>query len=146
MSSAYFAILTNPPTELILNQVAYLDTTIFVADARNNIFFYTDNNFLRTQPLKRGTANNYRANFITTIISISLDDVLKIIVVGSTTAIYVMAYDNSQLIAQPRYTLTNSWDLDYRLFFDPIFFRVIIDFDISWDESSHYLVDWVLLN
>jgi hypothetical protein len=36
--------------------------------------------------------------------------------------------------------------VEYRLFFDPIFYRVIIDFDILSDKSTHILIDWLLLN
>jgi hypothetical protein len=36
--------------------------------------------------------------------------------------------------------------VEYRLVFDPIFYRVIIDFDMASDKSAHYLVDWLLFN
>jgi hypothetical protein len=65
-----------------------------------------------------------------TIISISLDDMLRIIVIGTTSAIEVFPYDNYQLSLKSLYTLKNTWALNYRLYFDPIFYRVIIDFDI----------------
>jgi hypothetical protein len=71
-----------------------------------------------------------------TIINISLDDMLRIIVIGTTKTIYVHSYENSLLyINSPLYTLTNNWAINYRLYFDPIFYRVIIDFDISTDEA-----------
>jgi hypothetical protein len=71
----------------------------------------------------------------TTIISISLDDNLRIIVIGTTSTIKVFPFDNSQLNLESLYTLTNTWALNYRLYFDPIYYRVIIDFDISTDEA-----------
>jgi hypothetical protein len=81
-----------------------------------------------------------------TIISISLDDMLRIIVIGTTSTIQVFPYDNSKLLIKSLYNLTNTWALNYRLYYDPIFYRVIIDFDISTDKASHTLVDWIFLN
>jgi hypothetical protein len=66
-----------------------------------------------------------------TIISISLDDMLRIIVIGTTSNIYVYSFENSRLSVEPLYALENNWALNYRLYFDPIFYRVIIDFDYS---------------
>jgi hypothetical protein len=52
MSTDYFAILINPPTELPLaGKVENPETTIFIADAKNNIAFFTDNNLLYMQPI-----------------------------------------------------------------------------------------------
>ncbi len=81
-----------------------------------------------------------------TIISISFDDTLRIIVIGTTSVIQVFSFDNSLLTLKSLYTISNTWALNYRLYFDPIFYRVIIDFDISSDKDSHTLVDWIFLN
>ncbi len=81
-----------------------------------------------------------------TIISISLDDMLRIIVIGTTSTIYVYSFENSQLSINPLYELANDQALNYTLYFDPILYRVIIDFDISKDKAQHILVDWILLN
>jgi hypothetical protein len=138
MTSAYFAIRSNPPSQFPLAaQVSNLASTIMVADARNNIVFFNDNNLLYTQPHQQGTAGAASYSLASTVISISLDDMLKVIVIGMTSGISVFAYDNSQLITPSRFTLTNTWSLNYRIFFDPIFFRVIIDLDIAADKNSH---------
>jgi hypothetical protein len=70
-----------------------------------------------------------------TIIKIILDDMLRIIVIGTTKTIYVHSYENLQLSINPLYTLTNNLAINYRLYFDPIFYRVLIDFDISDDKT-----------
>jgi hypothetical protein len=138
MSSAYLAIRSNPPSQFPLAaSVSNLATTIMVADARNNIVFFNDNNLLYTQPHRQGTASAAGYSLASTVISISLDDMLKIIVIGMTSAISVFAYDNSQLITPSRFSLPNTWSLNYRIFFDPIFFRIIIDLDIATDKNSH---------
>ncbi len=48
MSSIYVAYLTNPPSQYDI--YANLESPIFIADAKNNIVFYTNNNLLFTQP------------------------------------------------------------------------------------------------
>jgi hypothetical protein len=93
-----------------------------------------------------GTANPVEYNMGTKIISISLDDMLRIIVIGTISTIQVFPYDNYQLPLKSLYSLTNTWALNYRLYIDPIYYRVIIDFDISTDKASHKLVDWIFLN
>jgi hypothetical protein len=82
----------------------------------------------------------------TPIISISIDEMLRIIVIGTTSAIHVFPYDNTQVSLKSLSTISNTWALNYRLYFDPIFYRVIIDFNISTDTTYHKLVDWILLN
>jgi hypothetical protein len=60
-----------------------------------------------------------------------MDDNLRILVVGSTISIGVYFYDNSILDSNSKFIQGNFWFLNFnRIFFDPIFFRVIIDFDI----------------
>jgi hypothetical protein len=125
--------------------IANLATTIFIADAKNNIVFFTDNNLLYIQPIK-GTVNPAAYNMGTTILSIGHDDMLRVIVIGTTSTLIVFPFENSQLTATSLLTLSNTWALNYRLYFDPIFYRVIIDFDISNDKASHKLVDWIFLN
>jgi hypothetical protein len=97
------------------------------------------------KPIK-GTANQVGYDMGNTIISISLDDMLRIIVIGTTSTIQVFPFDNSQLPLKSLYTVSNTWAPNYRLYFDPIFYRVIIDFDISSDKASHTFVDWIFLN
>ncbi len=47
MSDDYFVILMNPPTQFSLGvKIENLATTIFIADAKNNIVFFTDDNIL----------------------------------------------------------------------------------------------------
>ncbi len=53
--------------------------------------------------------------------------------VGNTNTFAVHAYDNSSLITNARYSALNTWSQSYKLYFDPIFFRVIFDLDISKD-------------
>ncbi len=136
MSKDYLVIISNPTiNEFPLEgKIEYPETTILIADAKNNLVFYTDNNFLYMQPIKE-LFNPALYNMGTTIISISLDDMLRIIVIGTTSTIQVFPYDNFQLPLRILYTLTNTWALNYRLHFDTIFFRVIIDFDISTDKA-----------
>jgi hypothetical protein len=56
-STDYFAFHINPPIEFSLGIIIeYLETTIFIADAKNNIVFYTDNNMLYIKP-NNGTKN-----------------------------------------------------------------------------------------
>jgi hypothetical protein len=142
----YVAFFLNPPNQINLGfNIDNLATTIFIADANNNIIFFTDNNILYMKPII-GSVNTVVNNMYSTIISISLDDILRIIVIGTTNAIQVFSFDNSQLTLKSLYTVSNTWALNYRLHFDPIFYRVIIDFDISTDKASHTLVDWILLN
>jgi hypothetical protein len=33
-----------------------------------------------------------------------------------------------------------------RIFYDPVFYRIIIDFDSNNDENKHSIKDWLLLN
>ena len=53
MRAGYIAFLINPPSEFSLGVVIEnQNTTIFIADAKNNIVFYTDNNLLYIKPIK----------------------------------------------------------------------------------------------
>jgi hypothetical protein len=149
MSTNYFAFFINPLKEISLGiKIENQSTTIFIADAKSNILFFTDDNLLYIKPIKtiNEEAPPLDYNMGTTIISISLDEMFRIIVIGTTSSIQVFPYDNSQIPLKSLYTLTNTWALNYRLYFDPIFYRVIIDFDISTDKASHKLVDWIFLN
>jgi hypothetical protein len=46
MNTNYFAIRSNPPTQFLISVISNPGTTIFVADAKNNIVFYTDDKIL----------------------------------------------------------------------------------------------------
>jgi hypothetical protein len=94
----------------------------------------------------KGTFNPAVYKMDNTIIAISLDEMLRIIVIGTNSTIQVFPFDNILIPHNSLYSLTNTWALNYKLYFDPIFFRVIIDFDIKTDKDSHTLVDWILLN
>jgi hypothetical protein len=48
------------------------------------------------KPIK-GTADPVDYNMGTNIISISIDEIIRIIVIGTTSAIQVFPYDNTQL-------------------------------------------------
>jgi hypothetical protein len=146
MNTGYYAYLINTKSQFPLGvNIENGATTIFVADAKNNIAFFTDDNILYIKQIN-GTANTLGYNMGSTIISLSHDNMLRIIVIGTSSAIQVFPYDNSQLPLKSLYNLTNTWALNYRLYFDPIFYRVIIDFDISKDKTSHKIVDWNFLN
>ena len=97
MNTNYFAFLINPLTEISLGvKIENQTTTILTADAKSNIVFFTDNNKLYLKPII-GTANPIDYIMDNTIISISLDEVFRIIVIGTTSSIQVFPYDNSQL-------------------------------------------------
>ncbi len=69
-----------------------------------------------------------------------MDDNLRILVVGTTSNFYIYAYDNSILDSKTRYAIPNNFSKtypNYRLFFDPIFFRVIIDYDTDTSLTTH---------
>ncbi len=121
-----FPIITAIPLE---GKIEHPETTIFMADAMNNIVIFTDYNLLYMQSIK-GTFNPAVYKMDNTIIAISLDEMLRIIVIGTTSTIQVFPFDNILIPLKSLYSLTNTWALNYKLYFDPIFFRVIIDFDI----------------
>ncbi len=144
MSDTYFLILNHVTVSFGIRK-ENLATIIVNADTKNNIVFFTDDDILN---LKKMYGISYPVDYYmgSTIISISLDDALRIIVIGTTSAILVFSFDNSELTIKFLYYVSNTWDLNYRLYFDPIFYRVIIDFDISSDKDSHTFVDWIFLN
>jgi hypothetical protein len=77
-----------------------------MADAKNNIVLFTDNNLLYIQSIKE-TFNPSVYKMDNTIISISLDEKLRIIVIGTTSTIQVFPLDNSQIPLNSLYSLTN---------------------------------------
>jgi hypothetical protein len=94
MSTDYFAVHIDSTTLFSFGvKIENPATTIFIADAKNNIVFFTDDNILYWKPIK-GTANPQMFTLYPTIISISLDDMLRIIVIGLANIIRVFAYDN----------------------------------------------------
>jgi hypothetical protein len=93
MSDDYYVILTNPATVISLGvNIENLATTLFIADAKNNIVFFTDDNILYMKPIKE-TFNSIYYNMVLTITSIDFDDMLRIIVVGTISTIQVFPYD-----------------------------------------------------
>jgi hypothetical protein len=146
MRQFYIAFLPNPTKYYSIFEplLSNPETTIFNADAMNNLIFFTDNNIIYLQSIKEKT-NPVYYDMGATIISISLDEMIRIIVIGTISTIKVFPYDNKLISLESLYTLTNTWALSYRLYLDPIFYRVIIEFDISTDKESHKIVEWNLL-
>ncbi len=93
----------------------------------------------------KNITNTWTYTYSSKIITINIDETINLLIVGLIDRIHVIAYDR-YLQIKPHSRIPITYNLNYRAFYDPIYYRVILDLDVPISVTSHQIVEFVILN